>query len=65
MQSISSSIWTRVAVSISYDENHYTTGTSLNTLLILHFKIELERIDHWKKERQKERKKQTNKQTNK
>ena len=29
MQSISSSIWTRVAVSISYDDNHYTTGTSI------------------------------------
>ena len=28
MQSISSRIWTRVAVSISYDDNHYTTGTS-------------------------------------
>ena len=27
MQSASSRIWTRVAVSISYDENHYTTGT--------------------------------------
>ena len=27
MQSVSSRIWTRVAVSISYDENHYTTGT--------------------------------------
>ena len=27
MQSVSSSIWTRVAVSISYDDNHYTTGT--------------------------------------
>ena len=23
-----SRIWTRVAVSISYDDNHYTTGTS-------------------------------------
>ena len=31
MQSVSSRIWTRVAVSISYDDNHYTTGTSLNT----------------------------------
>ena len=29
MQSVSSRIWTRVAVSISYDDNHYTTGTSL------------------------------------
>ena len=27
MQSISSKIWTRVAMSISYDDNHYTTGT--------------------------------------
>ena len=28
MQSFSSRIWTRVAVSISYDDNLYTTGTS-------------------------------------
>ena len=28
MQSISSRIWTRSAVSISYDDNHYTTRTS-------------------------------------
>ena len=27
MQSVSSRIWTRVAVSISFDEIHYTTGT--------------------------------------
>ena len=27
MQSVSSRIWTRVAVSISYNDNHYTTGT--------------------------------------
>ena len=27
MQSASSKIWTRVAVSISYYGNHYTTGT--------------------------------------
>ena len=26
MQSASSTIWTRVAVSISYSDNHYTTG---------------------------------------
>ena len=26
MQSVWSRIWTRVAVSISYDDNHYTTG---------------------------------------
>ena len=30
MQSASFRIWTRVAVSISYDDNHYTMGTSLN-----------------------------------
>ena len=30
MQSVSSRIWTRVAVSISYDDNHYTMGTSQN-----------------------------------
>ena len=29
MQSVSSRIWTRVAVFISYDDNHYTTGTSV------------------------------------
>ena len=29
MQSISSRIWTRVSVSISYNDNHYTTGTSV------------------------------------
>ena len=28
MQSVLSRIWTRVAVSISYDDNHYTTGTT-------------------------------------
>ena len=27
MQSVPSRIWTRVAVSISYDDNHYSTGT--------------------------------------
>ena len=29
MQSVLSRIWTRVAVSISYDDNYYTSGTSL------------------------------------
>ena len=28
MQSVSSRIWTRVAVFISYDENYYTTVTT-------------------------------------
>ena len=31
MQSVSSRIWTRVAVFISYDDNHYTTGTMTHT----------------------------------
>ena len=33
MQSVSFKIWTRVAVSISYDDNDYTTGTSKKYLL--------------------------------
>ena len=28
MQTVSSKIWTRVALSIFFDDNHYTTGTS-------------------------------------
>ena len=36
MQSVSSRIWTRVAVSISYDDNHYTTGTLHTAKLRLH-----------------------------
>ena len=31
MQSVFSRIWTRVAVSISYDDNHYTTDTTIVT----------------------------------
>ena len=33
MQLASSRIWTRVAVSIFYDDNHYTTGTSQEVLI--------------------------------
>ena len=32
MQSVSLRIWTRVAVSVSYDDNHYTTGISWSYL---------------------------------
>ena len=32
MQSVSSRIWTRVAVFISYDDNNYTTVTSTKLL---------------------------------
>ena len=35
MQWVSSRIWTRVAVFISYDDNNYTTGTSLLYLVII------------------------------
>ena len=34
MQSLSSRIWTRVAVSISDDDNHYTTGASTHIFVI-------------------------------
>ena len=34
MQSASSRIWTRVAVSISYDDNYYTTGTSTGRIYV-------------------------------
>ena len=33
MQSVSSRIWTRVAMSISYDNNHSTTGTASDCLM--------------------------------
>ena len=39
MQSVSSRIWTRVAMSISYDDNRYTTGTSTNKWYNRHFDI--------------------------
>ena len=34
MQSVSSRIWTRVAVFISSDDNHYTTGNNLKHLTV-------------------------------
>ena len=34
MQSVSSRIWTRIAVFISYGDNDYTTGTSINNLMV-------------------------------
>ena len=38
MLSVSSRIWTHVAVSISYDDNHYTTGTSTGVIVIMNEK---------------------------
>ena len=35
MQSVSSRIWTRVAVSISYGDNHYTTTISISRVMFL------------------------------
>ena len=35
MQSVSARIWTHVAVSISYVDNHYTTGIPLSLCLSL------------------------------
>ena len=35
MQSVSSRFWTRVAVSISYDNNHYTKGKSPLMIIII------------------------------
>ena len=35
MQSVSSRIWTRVAVSISYDDNNYTIGTYIDIVMII------------------------------
>ena len=34
MQSVSSRIWTRVAVSLSYNNNHYTTGTVFQFIIL-------------------------------
>ena len=52
MQSVLSRIWTRVAVPISYDANHYTTGTSLingispkmNILMQIEFEITVQYV---------------------
>ena len=33
MQSVSSRIWTRVAVSISYNDNHYSSVNSLSAYI--------------------------------
>ena len=41
IQSVTSRIWTRVAVSISYDDNHYITGTSSCVCLLILFACKL------------------------
>ena len=52
MQSVSSRIWTRVVVSISYDDNHYTTGTS--NPISSEEKNDIKRAIYWQRSRSKE-----------
>ena len=40
MQPVSSSIWTRVAVSISYDDNYYTVSIYLSIYLFIYLSRE-------------------------
>ena len=47
MQSVSSRIWTHVDVSISYDNNHYTTGTSLLFTIKLYLHLICVLILNW------------------
>ena len=47
MQSVSSRIWTRVAVSISYDDIDYTTGTSFRLLYDWCFRLYHQIIHTW------------------
>ena len=42
-----SRIWTRVAVSIYYDDNHYTTGTSIHIKLLNDYIIFSYMIKYW------------------
>ena len=46
MLSVSSRIWTHVTVSISYDDNHYTTGTSRYTCYKLAYNKILQNLSH-------------------
>ena len=39
MQWVSSRIWTRVAVFLSYDDNNYTTGTP--TVIVIHNRLKI------------------------
>ena len=44
MQSVSSRIWTRVAVYISYDDNHYTTGIGKHSTYLTYVYISLKAL---------------------
>ena len=41
MKSVSSRIWTRVTVSISYDDNHYTTVRDASLLNTQRYKVRI------------------------
>ena len=45
MPSVSSRIWTRVTVSISYNDNHYTTGTSNELFVYVQGKSQTVQLD--------------------
>ena len=45
MQSVSSRIWTRMAVFISYGDNDYTTGTSTGVPSVIYSETFLNRTD--------------------
>ena len=47
MQSVSSRIWTRVAVSISYDDNDYTMGILLLIRVLVIIIIIIIKLDWW------------------
>ena len=47
MQSVSSRIWTRVAVFISYDDNNYTMGLTYPTCLVCYIWIVCEMGGEW------------------
>ena len=47
MQSVSSRIWTRIAVFISYGDNDYTTGTSRAEGLVNMVTLSAELGIHW------------------
>ena len=47
IQWLSSRIWTRVAVFISYDDNNYTTGTSTVFFIIVAWSSRLQEVFRW------------------
>ena len=52
MRSVLSRIWTCVAVSISYNNSHYTTGTSTNIYIYIYIYISMVKINYWVTDRE-------------